>query len=251
MSLVHQIFILLILLIIEFFFLTKIQNKKISSLGQVNIPLLFFSSFSFDKCSGQPVNETNQITGLYQPMSITMDEINSILYIADYGNNRILSIDSTDTNKRTIVIPSSSNQRNQFISTPISIKYSSQTRSLVIAQEKGFNVVRWILGDQSWTLIAGSASSELSGTSRTLFNQLCSINIDKKENSYVNDCRNSRIQFYKGDLTKGKTIAGVIQAPGNNSYLFNYSTSIALDSKFNLFVADSNNFRIQKFLQLS
>lgn len=249
MSLLQLTFILLILLIIELDFIQKIPKKETTFLEQV-LFFFFFFSFSISTLQGQIVNETTTVTGLNHPMSITMDD-NSILYIADYGNNRILGIHLTDESNRFVVIPSSANQRNEYIYTPISIKYSFNDQTLVVAQEKGFNVVRWNFINKSWTLIAGSASSELSGTSRTLFNQLCSINIDKKNNTYVNDCNNYRIQFYKGDLTKGKTIAGVIQAPGNNSYLFNQSNSIALDSKFNLFVADSNNYRIQKFLQLS
>ena len=201
--------------------------------------------------TGQPVIESIETTGLNQPMSITMDN-NQTLYIADYGNNRIVSFNLQNNQVNSYLNGSidSNIDRHEYVLTPISIKYSFKSDSFVIGQEKGFNVIRWKKGEKRWTLIAGSASSQLNGTSRTLFNEVCSINVDEYDNTYVNDCQNNRIQFYRGDLTKGKTIAGVIQAPGNNSYLFNGSTSIALDSNKNLYVADSNNTRIQKFIQL-
>lgn len=185
-------------------------------------------------------------------MSITMDG-NQTLYIADFKNNRILSIHTTNPNEKKIILalPDENRDRHEYVITPISIKYSSKSSSLVIGQQTGYNAIRWIIGESRWKLVAGSASSELSGTSRTLFNNVCSINIDEFDNTYVNDCENARIQFYRGDLTKGKTIAGVLQAPGNNSYLFNHSTSIALDKAKNLYVADSKNYRIQKFIQLN
>jgi len=190
-------------------------------------------------------------TQLNQPMALTMDE-NYIIYVADYGNNRIVSCSQTNT-MITVIIPYNSNgDRNTYVYTPISIQYDSYTNSLVIAQQMGYNVIRWSLNSTtkttSWTLIAGSASSELSGTSRTLFNEVCYTDIDQFGHTYVVDCYNQRIQYYLGDLIQGRTIAGVIQASGNNSYLFNYPTTLTYDSKMNLYVADSNNYRIQKFI---
>jgi hypothetical protein len=182
-------------------------------------------------------------------MSLTMDD-SSLLYIADYGNNQILSCNLTTNQSKIYIGYNPNGNRHTYVLTPISIKYDSQSNSLVIAQQFGYNVVRWKLDSNSWTLIAGSASSELSGRSRTLFNQLCNVNIDQFNSTYVVDCFNQRIQYYRGDLTQGKTIAGVIQAPGNSSYLFNNATSITFDINYNLYVADSYNYRIQKFPQL-
>jgi len=182
-------------------------------------------------------------------MSLTMDE-SSLLYIADYGNNQIVSCNIITDQSQVFISYNTNGNRNTYVFTPISIKYDSQSNSLVIAQALGYNVVRWKLGSNFWTLIAGSASSAFTGRSRTLFNQLCSINIDQFNDTYVVDCFNQRIQFYRGDLTQGRTIAGVIQASGNSSFLFNNATSITFDDNYNLYVADSHNYRIQKFLQL-
>ena len=140
--------------------------------------------------------------------------------------------------------------RDRYVLTPISVKYDSLTKSLVIAQELGFNVIRWRIDSSTWTLVAGSALSDLNGTSRTLFNKLCQVAINSKNNTFVADCYNQRIQFFRADLTPGKTLAGVISAKGSNAYLFDQPTAIALDQRQDLYVADSNNFRIQMFQQI-
>jgi len=203
----------------------------------------FFQIFFFFKFN------LNVGSTLNHPMSLTMDD-SSLLYIADYGNNRIVRCNLTTNQSKIYIEYNQNGNRNTYVLTPISIKYDSQSNSLVIAQQFGYNVVRWKLDSNSWTLIAGSASSQLSGRSRTLFNQLCNLNIDQFNSTYVVDCFNQRIQYYRGDLTQGKTIAGVIQASGNSSYLFNNATSITFDDNYNLYVADSYNYRIQKFPQL-
>ena len=235
-------FILLIQIIIELFYLIQLLNHQLS-LEQVLFNLFSFFQISFLFFSGLMGSGTDQLNS---PMSLTIQaKVN--LFIADYGNNRIVLFNLT-TGLSTLYLNQINSDRSTYVLTPISIKADSN--SLVIAQATGFNVIRWVKDSPKWSLIAGSASSDLNGTSRTLFNQLCSSTIDAFGNTYVNDCYNQRIQFYAGDMTKGRTIAGVIQARGNNIYTFNFPTAIALDTNLNLYVADSNNFRIQKFNSL-
>jgi hypothetical protein len=189
-------------------------------------------------------NGTNQLN---QPMSLTIQGTTD-LYIADYGNDRIVLVNIPTLTFVNAYLNQVNTDRSTYVLKPISIK--SDSDSIVIAQQTGFNVIRWTNRSSNWELIAGSASSDLNGTSRTLFYRLCSCAIDMNGNTFVNDCNNQRVQFYLGDMSKGRTIAGVIQAKGNNSYIFNQPTAIALDSGLNLYVADSNNYRIQMFNSL-
>lgn len=181
-------------------------------------------------------------------MSVTIDN-NSTMYIADYGNNRIISYYLINKQSQIYLdyATHKDSDRQTYVITPITIKYDLTTDTIVIAQELGFNVIRWNKTSLSWSLIAGSASSELNGTSRTLFNNLCYVTVGQYGYVYVADCYNQRIQFYKTDLSKGKTIAGVISARGTNSYTFNQPTSVTFDLENNLYVSDSMNYRIQKF----
>ncbi|UJR29556.1 hypothetical protein I4U23_010773 [Adineta vaga] len=220
----------------QIFIVDTLNHRIINKISTLNEGIILFGTGQ----SGEQINELNQ------PMSITMD-LNSNIYIADYGNNRIVQFNIL-TNQTNIYLKKDLTQiRNSYVLTPISIKYHLLTNSLVIGQELGYNVIRWKLNTTEWTLIAGSVSSELNGISRTLFNKICSIDIDDQINTFIADCQNQRIQYFQGDGTKGKTIAGVIQANGTNPYLFNQPISITFDSKKNLYVADSNNYRIQSF----
>ena len=174
---------------------------------------------------------------LTEPSSVTIDGQKGILYIADYGSDRLVSY-NLQTNVFLVV---------GSVRSPISIRFDSSDGTLIVGQGKAFNVVRWNLLQSSSTFLAGSINGDLNGTSRTLFNQICSVSTDQMRHFYVVDCQNQRIQMFDKDQVKGRTILGVIQAEGNNSYLFSHPTSIAFDSKFNLYVADSLNYRIQFF----
>ncbi|CAF3224645.1 unnamed protein product [Rotaria sp. Silwood2] len=201
--------------------------------------------------TGQQGSGSNQLNC---PMGVTIDDYSTI-YIADYGNNRIISFKRNNNVAEIYLKKNENNQeRNEYVMSPISIKYDSVSKTIVIAQETGFNVIRWHIDSTYWTLIAGSASSDLSGISRTLFNKLRHVYVDRFGHLYVADCFNQRIQYFTyslDELVKGKTIAGVILAYGNNSYIFNQPTAIALDQDQNLYVADSLNYRIQLFKQTS
>ncbi|CAF1130768.1 unnamed protein product [Adineta steineri] len=193
--------------------------------------------------SGSASNQLNS------PMSLTMG--GDCLYIADYGNNRIIQYNLTTSTANIYIGYDTTQLRNTYVYTPISIRYHSPTTSLVIGQQLGYNVVRWTLGGKNWNLIAGSVSSDLNGTSRTLFNRICSVAVDTQMDTYIADCDNQRIQFFQGDGTKGRTIAGVIQAIGNNSYIFNQPNAIVLNTNLDFYVADSINYRIQMFQRTS
>lgn len=194
---------------------------------------------------GQQVALLDHLNG---PRSVSVDLRESLLYIAEWGNDRILRY-NLRTKEIDLRLPSSFNgDRRGVLVAPLSIRFDSFDQTLLIAQENCFNVVQWNLTRGEWLLVAGSSNGDLNGTSRTLFNQICSIFTDQLGYTYVVDCLNERIHMFESDLAKGRTIAGVIQAAGNNSYLFSHPTSIAFDSKFNLYVADSLNYRIQFFL---
>ncbi|CAF1162971.1 unnamed protein product [Adineta steineri] len=110
------------------------------------------------------------------------------------------------------------------------------------------NIVRWTIGDSKWTLLAGSLNS-LAGTTSTLLNSPIGTTLDPMGNIYVADTLNHRIQFYPSNQSIASTIAGVTNSQGSNAtHLYN-PYGLALDSQLNLYVADSANNRIQKFVR--
>jgi sugar lactone lactonase YvrE len=128
---------------------------------------------------------------------------------------------------------------------PRAIYFDSSTASLVIANYGAQNIVRWVLGATSWTLVAGITG--FSGSSSTQLNSPGGVTVDNMGNVYVADTGNHRIQLFIAGQSNGLTIAGAAGISGTNSSLLNSPSSVAFDSQNNLYVADTNNHRIQKF----
>ena len=133
------------------------------------------------------------------------------------------------------------------LSNPRGLQYWSLSNSLVIANTNAQNIVRWILGASSWTVVAGS-SSGLSGNTSLLFQDPPDVTLDSMGNIYVADEHNQRIQLLLSDQLNGTTIAGDTGTSGSSSLLFDGPCAVAIDNEFNLYVADIYNHRVQKFI---
>ena len=120
---------------------------------------------------------------------------------------------------------------------PRNVYFDSVTNSLVILNRGANNIVRWVIGDASWTLVAGSINGA-TGNSSTLFRQPGNMLFDVLGNMYVSDDQNHRTQLFSPGISEGITIAGVIGIPGNDSEHLYYPSSMALGNQLNLYVVD-------------
>jgi hypothetical protein len=75
------------------------------------------------------------------------------------------------------------------------------------------------------------------------------MTFDPMGNMYVADRSNHRIQLFMSNQFEGITIAGVTDTLGANANLLNMPWAVRLDTQLNLYVAHSNNHRIQKILR--
>ena len=132
------------------------------------------------------------------------------------------------------------------LSSPFGVAFDSVSNSLLIANYATNNIVRWILGASSWTLVAGSVSGA-SGSSSNLLNSPVGVTMDSMGNVYVADSANHRIQFFLAGHSNGTTIAGITGSPGTSLNQLNTPYWVILDSQMNLYVADHSNNRVQKF----
>ena len=134
------------------------------------------------------------------------------------------------------------------LSYPVGIYLDYVSNSLLIANHGAHNVVRWTRSEHEWILMAGNISGIASGTSTTL-RGVTDMIFDPMGNMYVADRDNRRIQLFMSGEYVGKTIAGTTGVYGTNASLFNNPWCVKLDNQLNLYVADANNHRIQKFLR--
>jgi hypothetical protein len=131
---------------------------------------------------------------------------------------------------------------------PFGLYFDSVSSSLVISQSNGNNIVRWTLGTNSRSLVAGD-SNGLAGNTSTLLNNPSDVTFDPMGNMYVADTSNHRIQLFMAGESYAVTIAGVSGVSGGNSTMLYAPYSVALDGQLNLYVADTFNQRIQKFVR--
>lgn len=123
--------------------------------------------------------------------------------------------------------------------------YSSKT--FVIGNTGAKNIIRYRIGDSSWTLVAGVTG--VTGSDSTHFAYPADMTFDPMGNLYVVDRDNHRIQFFYNGQMNGTTFAGRTGIVGSDATAFNMPRSVKLDSQLNLYVADADNQRIQKFLR--
>ena len=96
--------------------------------------------------------------------------------------------------------------------------------------------------------MAGDINGIANSTSSTL-RQATDMVLDPMGNMYVADRNNYRIQLFMSGEYVGQTIAGVAGVFGINASLLGGPWSLKLDNQLNLYVADTGNHRVQKFLR--
>ena len=132
--------------------------------------------------------------------------------------------------------------------TPVGIYLDYVSNSLLIANHGAHNVLRWIRSERQWILMAGDINGIASNTSTTL-RGVTDMIFDPMGNMYVADRNNQRIQLFMPGESIGKTIADTTYASGINTSVSSGAFCVKLDNQLNLYVADSRNHRIQKFLR--
>src|ERR1700722_14804912 len=184
-------------------------------------------------------------TQLDYPFGIARDPNSGTLYIADWGC-RVMSYLSGASNGTVVAGGNGAGTGNTQLYLPIGLYLDLSSNSLIIANYGAHNIVRWVLGATSWTLVAGSSSGTPGFTSTLLINPY-DVTLDSLGNVYVADTGNERIQFFLANQSNGTTVAGITLTAGATSTLHDGPSGVVVDSQFNVYVADSINNRIQEF----
>lgn len=182
---------------------------------------------------------------LNQPHSVAYDWSSSILYVAEYANHRVMKYLSGSSIGTVVAGGNGQGNSNTQLNNPVGMYLDVSSNSLFIANFGGHNVVRWVLGASTWTLVAGVGGSP--GSTSTLLNSPGDVTLDSYGNVYVVDTYNHRVQFFRVGESNGTTIAGVTLSPGSSSTQLNLPFGLAVDNNFNVYVADYGNHRVQQF----
>ncbi|CAF1096845.1 unnamed protein product [Adineta steineri] len=225
------------------------QNLFIADTNNHRVQKWEKDSTSGSTVAGKTGNPGSDLHQLHSPQAIWVDSENN-LYIADLSNHRIVKRLSQSS---VVVIAGGNGQGNlpNQLNDPVGLYFDELNNDLYISNYLGHSITKWKIGELQGTFIAGRVGEN--GTSSILLNHPSTVALDKNGNMYIADTYNHRIELFCNDGSKeGKRIAGITGQIGNNDEHLNFPHDLALDiEKYTLYVADSENDRVQKFTFIS
>jgi sugar lactone lactonase YvrE len=138
--------------------------------------------------------------GLAYPFGIALDERNSWLYVADYGNNRIQRYSLNDTwpcNGTTVAGGNGQGTGSNQLNNPTYIRISNKTGAMYIVDYANSRVQRWQQGASEGVTIAGDPNGNYGGDA-TMFSYPTGLALNANETlMYVTDSSNDRVQRFQ------------------------------------------------------
>lgn len=221
---------------------------------------------------------------LYNPLSLSIDEDNQTIYVADYWNNRIIKWRSGLINGETVVNGTIQINQTDQINRPTNVLIDKKTDSLIICDSGNRRVIqcsrhhgtkaRTIISDiDCWGLAMdkqgylyvsdcnrhevkrwriGEPSWKVVAGGNGAGNRLDQLNnptcifVDDEQSIYVSDRYNNRVMKWKSDRKQGVIVAGN-QIEGNSLEQLSHPTGIVIDQMGTVYVSDSNNHRVMKW----
>ncbi|CAF1361079.1 unnamed protein product [Didymodactylos carnosus] len=178
---------------------------------------------------------------LYYPTAVYVDRKNQNLYIDDSGNHRVQLWNNSATNGATVAgtTGNAGNGSNQL--SYIYGIWVDSNENIYVTDRDNYRVMKWTSGNaSSGTIVVNQRNVQL--------NMPYGIYLDEISNSvYISDSAIHTIMKLVLGASNGTIIAGISGISGSNSTLMNSPTSITFDQYGNLYVADSQNHRVQMF----
>jgi len=188
-------------------------------------------------------NSDNQLNW---PHGLTYDRQSNILFVSDYGNHRIMKYFYNTSSGILVGGNNTCGLSKTQLCQSHGLFFEQSSNSLLIANYGANNIVRWVLNDTQWSIVVGD-SNGIGGSLPSLLRNPTDVMLDPMNNIYVADRSNHRVQFFPVGQSNATTIAGKTGMPDSSATLLRNPNSITFDNQLNLYVADWQNHRIQKF----
>lgn len=198
------------------------------------------------------VNATGAVAQFNTPLRAAVDDFDNI-FVTDYGNNIIRKITPTGvvTNFAGSGATGSEdgNGENASFNKPWGITIDSQNNLFVT--DYGNHIIRKITPTGAVTTVAGLAGTtgNIDGPrTAARFTFPSGIAIDSGDRLFIADSNNHKIRMIKPNNGEVVTFAGTTSGntDGTSDAKFKRPFGIVIDSEDNLFVADTDNYRIRK-----
>ncbi len=122
--------------------------------------------------------------------------------------------------------------------------FVGRDQAVYVSDSWNDRVMRWDKGAKVGVIVAGGNGK---GKDRKQLDNPAGVLVDRSGTVYVADHYNGRVMRWRNGAKQGEIIAGDKFLSGDYSNQLNGPEGLAFDRYNNLYVADSNNHRIQRF----
>ncbi|CAF4573988.1 unnamed protein product [Rotaria sp. Silwood1] len=171
---------------------------------------------------------------LDNPHGLCVDE-NQAVYIADYGNHRIVEWKLDAKSGQVIAGGNGQGYRTDQLNRPTDVIVDNETNSLIICD-------RWNRRVMLWSRRKGTTNGET-----IMENISCwGLAMDDQRYLYVSDWKNNEVRRFRMGETKGIVVAGG-NGQGDRLNQLHFPTYICVDRDQSVYVSDLHNNRVMKW----
>ncbi|CAM4746133.1 unnamed protein product [Rotaria magnacalcarata] len=197
--------------------------------------------------AGQANGQSGSTSYYLNQVSYAIIDSNSNLYVSDLQNNRVQYFAYGTFTGTTVAGAGGSGTSMNQLNNPRGLALDSNTNKLYIADTNNHRIMCYVVGVSSGTVVAGGNGQ---GTLNNQLNTPIGLHLDVSSNSlFIANANSHNIIRWVVNASTWTLIAGAPNGQsGSTSTFLNYPYNFILDSSGNLYVADTNNHRVQLFL---
>lgn len=185
----------------------------------------------------------NGINQLNNPMDVFLDPAGN-MYVADAGNNRVIRYPAGSSAGTVVAGKRGLGNQNNQLNSPQGVCVDA-AGNVYVADALNHRVLRFAPNDEFGIVVAGGNTS---GAGLNQLNAPSDVWVDGSGNLFIADKGNHRIVRWVQGATSGTVIAGnALGIAGSTATDLQNPSSIHFDARGNLYVADQNNLRVQRF----
>ena len=164
-------------------------------------------------------------------------------YVCDTEKHRVVRYQMHDHRKTVVAGDHGQGSRLKQLNHPTYV-FVGPSESVYVSDSGNDRVVKWDKGASVGVLVAGGKGK---GRGQSQLDYPMGLIVDQLGTIYVADHQNHRVMRWRKNASCGELIAGDKHLAGDASGHLNGPDDLMFDSDGNLYVADSNNNRIQRF----
>ena len=185
-------------------------------------------------CHGKVIaagrDEGNRFDQLYRPIDVVIDKETNSLFIADYGNRRVLRWSRRQEKTHGEVIIDNINCWGLAI---------DHQRYLYVSDWNNDEVRRYTIGDKNGIVVAGGNRE---GNQLNQLNEPTFLFVDEEQAVYVSCNGNHRVVKWNGGTNQGIVVA---EGQGNALTQLSHPNGLFVDTSSTIYVANARNDRVK------